>query len=72
MSLPIAGVNISLPLDWIGRGFARIRFGSGPVRFRKGVKYQINGTWFKVESVLPTGLVMRLVDPYETITEDKW
>lgn len=72
MSLPISGVNVSLPLDWIGRAFAKVRFGSGPIKFKKGSKYQLNGEWFQIEQVLPTGLVMRLVDPQETIAEETW
>lgn len=71
MSLPISGVNVSLPLDWIGRAFSKIRFGGGPVRFKKGSKYQLNGEWFVVDQVLAQSLVMRLADPNAQITEDK-
>ena len=71
MSLPISGVNISLPLDWIGRAFAKVRFGGGPIQFRKGAKYQINGEWFFIESVLQTGLVMRLANSSARIVEAK-
>lgn len=72
MSLPISGFNVSLPLDWIGRGFAKMRFGSGPIAFRKGAKYQLNGEWFQIESVMQTSLVLRLVDPNESIAEEAW
>lgn len=62
MSLPIKGFNVSLPLDWIGQAFAKVRFGDRPIQFTKGARYQINGEWFQIESVLQTGLVMRLVN----------
>jgi hypothetical protein len=69
MSLPIAGFNITLPLDVLGRIFAKIRHGSDPIPFVKGSRYQINGEWFQVEQVLATGLVLRLVNEKSTIKE---
>jgi len=71
MSLPINGFNISLPLDIVGRALAKFRFGSGPIPFRKGAKYQLNGEWFIVDQVLSTSLVLRLAAPNATITEEK-
>lgn len=71
MSLHISGVNVSLPLDLIGRVFAKIRFGDEPIKFLVGSKYQLNGEWFTVEQVLETGLVLRLVNHDANIEEIK-
>lgn len=71
MSLPIAGINVTLPLDVLGRVFAKLRHGSDPIPFRKGSHYQLNGEWFIVDEVRPGGLVLFLDDPDATIREDK-
>lgn len=69
MSLPIAGFNITLPLDVVGRVFAKIIHGNDPIRYTKGARYQINGEWFQIEQVLATGLVLRVVDSKRVIQE---
>ena len=70
MSFLIKGVNVTLPLDLVGSLFSGLRNAPGQVHFRKGSRYQLNGAWFRVEQVLETGLVMRLVNPKVKTTEE--
>lgn len=59
----IEGVKVSLPLGWLDRLLTR------PRPIRKGERFKLNGTWFQVDDIFQTGMLLRLVNKRMTMEQ---